>query len=284
MARTLASRAAVRELLASLDLAPVHRLGQNFLVSEAVLSRILRTARLTGDDVVVEVGPGLGTLTCELLARVRAVVAIELDDGLAGALRRTCGDRLDRLALVHGDAARVGPEEIQAALEAVGVEEGPSALVANLPYSVAATVVLRMFETEPTIGRATVMVQREVADRMAATPGTKTYGAYTVKLALWAEVRGRFEVGRECFWPEPRVESAVVSLERRSCVPPDASAIAQVVDAAFAERRKTLANSLGHRGFDKGAVERALEGLGHDRRARAEALAPEEFVELARML
>ena len=168
----------------------------------------------------------------------------------------------------------------------------PTVLAANLPYNVAATIILQFFQTMPSLRCAVVMVQKEVADRIAAVPGTKAYGAYTVKLSLYGEVTGRFEVPPRCFMPAPHVDSAVVRIDRvdvsdaegEGAAPADAAAVARVVDAAFAQRRKTIRNSMSSNGFDKDALDAAFEACGISPTARAEALTTEDFIALAASL
>ena len=168
---------------------------------------------------------------------------------------------------------------LERVVEAMGGE--PELLVANLPYNVAATIILAFFERMPSIRRAVVMVQKEVADRIAAVPGTKAYGAYTVKLALHGQVTGRFEVPPRCFMPAPHVDSAVVRIDRRSEPLAASDEVARVVEAAFAQRRKTIRNSMSSNGFDKGELDRALAATGIAPTARAETLSVEEFIRLA---
>lgn len=292
----LATPSATRGVLERFGLAAKHRLGQNFLVNDAVIGRILALAELADHDVVLEVGPGIGTLTVAMLPRAAAVVAVEADRSLAPALAETCAQDSDRLALVFGDALRVGPEELAAALASLrreGLAALPNKLVANLPYQVAATLVLRVLDTMPSVSRAVVMVQAEVADRMAASPGGKEYGAYTAKLALRARPTGRFEVAAGNFMPPPHVSSAVIRLDRAPLHDPDTGELlderqiarcSQLIDAAFAQRRKTIRNSMSAQGFEKGALDGAFARADIDGRRRAETLAPEEFVRLARVL
>lgn len=275
----LANPRETRAVLEAHDLAPRHRLGQNFLVSDDVIGRILSLAELAPEDVVYEVGPGIGTLTVALLPRVARVVAVEADRSLPQVLARTCAQDSEKLCLVQGDALRMDAEQLEAASGEV-----PTKLVSNLPYAVAATLVLDVLQHMPTIGRLVVMVQAEVADRIAAVPGTKAYGAYTAKLALWGQVTGRFEVGPGNFMPPPHVDSAVVRIDR---VPPacdDPVAVAQVIDAAFAQRRKTIRNSMAAKGFEKSALDVAFEEAGIDPRARAETLTPADFIRLSQAL
>jgi 16S rRNA (adenine1518-N6/adenine1519-N6)-dimethyltransferase len=256
------------------------RLGQHFLVDDNVIARILDLADLAGDETVLEVGPGIGTLTVALCDAAGAVVAVERDAELEPVLAETTSG-CSRFALVHADAVEVTPERIAAPFGP------PVALVANLPYAVAATVVLRLFEELPSLRQATVMVQSEVADRMSAVPSTKDYGSYTVKLHLRARPVGRFQVARGCFLPPPRVDSAVLRRERLAEEPdPDlVLAAARVADAAFAQRRKTIRNSLKARlGDDPAVIETALAAAGIDGSVRAETLGPDAFLALAQAL
>jgi 16S rRNA (adenine1518-N6/adenine1519-N6)-dimethyltransferase len=276
----LATPSATIAVLKRHGLATKKSLGQHFLVDDNAVGRIIELAALHGDETVLEIGPGIGTLTAALCQHAGAVVAVERDAELLPALAETtaaCG----RFAVVRADAVAVSAEAIA---EPFGP---PVALVANLPYAVAATVVLRFFEELPSIQTATVMVQTEVADRMAATPGGKEYGSYTVKLRLRAEPAGRFAVSRGCFLPPPRVDSAVLRLDRRSlCDDPELLRdAARAADAAFAQRRKTIRNSLRSAlEADAAAVDAALESAGIDGGLRAETLAPERFLALATAL
>lgn len=276
----LATPSATIAVLKRHGLATKKSLGQHFLVDDNVVGRIIDLAALTGDETVLEVGPGLGTLTAALCASAGAVVAVERDSELLPVLTETTAG-CPRLAIVRADAVAVSPEALA---EPFGP---PVSLVANLPYAVAATVVLRFFEEIPSLLSATVMVQAEVADRMAASPGTKAFGSYTVKLRLLAAPAGRFAVSRTCFLPAPRVDSSVLRLERRPlCDDPtlirDAAFVAQ---AAFAQRRKTIRNSLRSAlGAESGALDSALEAACIDGSLRAETLEPERFLALAAAL
>lgn len=276
----LASPSATRAALERHGLATKKRLSQHFLVDDNIVGRILSLAALRGDEVVLEVGPGLGTLTVALCGHAGAVVAIERDADLLPVLRETTSE-CPRVALIVGDALGVSVQEIEVPFGA------PTALVANLPYSVAATVLLHLFETLPSLETAVVMVQSEVADRIAAGPGTKDYGAYTIKLRLLAETVGRFDVARGCFLPPPRVDSAVVRIERRP-LSDDEEALrlaAGAAEAAFAHRRKTIRNSLKTAlNVETAAVEGALMDAGIDGGERAERLAPGAFLILGKSL
>ena len=273
----LATPSATIEVLKRHGLATKKSLGQHFLIDDNVVGRILELAALTGEETVLEVGPGLGTLTVALCANAGAVVAVERDAQLLSALAATTAE-CSRLSVVRADAVVVEPETLSAPFGP------PSALVANLPYAVAATVVLRFFQELPALSSATVMVQSEVADRMAAIPGIKQYGSYTVKLRLLAAPAGRFTVARSCFLPPPRVDSAVLRLERRplSTDPILLAAASRLADAAFAQRRKTVRNSLRSAlGCDAAILDHALAQANIDGSLRAEMLEPERFLALA---
>jgi 16S rRNA (adenine1518-N6/adenine1519-N6)-dimethyltransferase len=217
-----------------------------------------------------------------MLPRVCTVVAVEADHSLPPVLEDTCARDGEKLTLVQGDALRVTPQEL-----AVAAGAEPNKLVSNLPYQVAATVILGALQNMPSVRRVVVMVQAEVADRISAQPGTKAYGAYTAKLALYGQVTGRFEVGPGNFMPPPHVDSAVVRIDRAPmpCEDlEDLGQVAQVIDAAFAQRRKTIRNSMAAKGFDKTVLDEAFAAAGIDPRARAESLSPADFVHLARAI
>lgn len=275
----LANPTATREMLEAFGLATKHRLGQNFLIDNHVIERIMDLAELTGEECVLEVGPGIGTLTLALVQEAAHVTSIEMDSELEQVLSAHAMDH-DNFSFIMGDALATSPEMIA---EASG--GAPTVLVANLPYNVAATIILQFFQTMPSLERAVVMVQKEVADRIAAKPGTKTYGAYTVKLSLYGDVTGRFEVPPRCFMPAPHVDSAVVRIDRVQTPAEGGAASAEdvacVVDAAFAQRRKTIRNSMGSNGFEKAALDRAFELCGVAPTARAETLTTSTFIELA---
>jgi 16S rRNA (adenine1518-N6/adenine1519-N6)-dimethyltransferase len=276
----LANPSATRAVLERHGLALKKSLGQHFLIDDNIVGRIIALAGIQAGTPVLEIGPGIGTLTSALCAVSGAVTAVERDRALLPALDELAAS-CPSLRVVSGDAVSVRPEDLDTPLGP------PIALVANLPYAVAATVVLRFFEEMPAIRSATVMVQSEVADRMAASPGGKEYGSYTVKLRLLAEPAGRFAVARTCFMPPPRVDSAVLRLERvtRPEPPELLVATARLADAAFAQRRKTLRNSLiATSGYGAAAIDAALSATETDGRRRAETLTPDEFVSLASAL
>jgi 16S rRNA (adenine1518-N6/adenine1519-N6)-dimethyltransferase len=256
------------------SVSPRKELGQHFLVDENILGVIGRLAELAPEDVVLEIGPGLGVLTRFLADRVAHVHAIELDRTLEPQLREALGDR-GNVSLHFGDALR---------FDHGSLEPAPRKLVANLPYNVATPLVAESLDGLPSIERWCVMVQREVADRFFAEPGTKAYGAVSVLVRLAAERTGFHPVSRTVFRPRPNVDSALVAFRRRE-LPADFGRIKRVVGAAFAHRRKTLPNSLELAGLatrDRAAA--ALAVLGRPADTRAEALAPDDFVMLARAL
>jgi 16S rRNA (adenine1518-N6/adenine1519-N6)-dimethyltransferase len=267
--------AAIRELAQQLDLRPTKTLGQNFLHDANTIRRIVRTADLRPDDVVLEVGPGLGSLTLGLLPAAARVLAVEIDPRLAELLPRTVHQRrpdlADRLTVVTADALRVrelpGPP--------------PTALVANLPYNVAVPVLLHLLELLPSLDRALILVQAEVAERLAAPPGGSAYGVPSVKAAWYGEVRRAGAVGRKVFWPEPNVDSGLVALVRRPPPPGDRLATFAVIDAAFAMRRKSLRAALARWAGSPAAAEARLRAAGIDPAARGEQLSVTDFARLA---
>jgi 16S rRNA (adenine1518-N6/adenine1519-N6)-dimethyltransferase len=257
-----------------LPIAPSKDLGQHFLVDENILGVIGRLAELGANDVVLEIGPGLGVLTAFLADRVDLVHAVEIDTSLEPHLRERLGGR-DNVRLRFEDAVRLDPATL---------DPLPTKLVSNLPYKVATPVVLESFERLPTLERWCVMVQREVADRFFAEPGTKAYGAVSVLVQLAAERTGFHRVARTVFFPRPRVDSALVAF-RRKLLPPDYAHVKRVVTAAFAHRRKTLPNSLElARVASRAEATAALAQLGRPESTRAEALSPLELATLARAL
>jgi 16S rRNA (adenine1518-N6/adenine1519-N6)-dimethyltransferase len=267
----------VRRLVASLDLRPTKILGQNFVVDPNTVQRIVRTAELAADDVVIEVGPGLGSLTLALLPVVSRVVAVEIDPVLAAALRPTVAvrspDLVDRLEVITADAMAVSGDLIPA----------PTALVANLPYNVSVPVLLHLLEVLPSLRTGLVMVQAEVADRLVAGPGSRTYGSPSVKAAWWAELRRAGAVPRSVFWPVPNVDSGLVAFTRRQ--PPETTAsrreVFAVIDAAFAQRRKTLRAALAGWAGSAAAAETALVTAGIDPKLRGEQLDVLSFARIA---
>jgi 16S rRNA (adenine1518-N6/adenine1519-N6)-dimethyltransferase len=249
-------------------------LGQHFLVDENILGVIGRLAELKAEDVVLEVGPGLGVLTRYLAMRVARVVAVEIDRSLEPRLTAELHGAAN-VEIVFGDAL---------ALDLAAFRPPPVKLVANLPYNIATPIVVESLDGLPSLERWCVMVQREVADRFFAETGTKAYGAVSVLVQLATKRAGFHPVSRTVFRPRPNVDSALVALERRA-LPRDYRQIKRVVQGAFAHRRKTLVNSLALVGVtSREAAAAALAELGLDPAARAEELLPERFVELARLV
>ncbi|MGH3347487.1 MAG: 16S rRNA (adenine(1518)-N(6)/adenine(1519)-N(6))-dimethyltransferase RsmA [Nocardioides sp.] len=272
--------AEVRSLAATLDLRPTKQRGQNFVIDANTVRRIVRESGVTDRDVVVEVGPGLGSLTLALLAVAERVVAIEVDPVLAERLPATIAEfapeQADRCEVLLADALRIdgvpGP--------------APTALVANLPYNVSVPVLLHLLALLPSLERGLVMVQSEVADRLAAPPGSKVYGLPSVKAAWYADVRRAGAIGRTVFWPAPNVDSGLVAWTRRD---PPTSRVSRedvfaVVDAAFAHRRKGLRGALRSLAGSTEAAERALVAAGIEPLARGESLRIEDFVRVAEEL
>jgi 16S rRNA (adenine1518-N6/adenine1519-N6)-dimethyltransferase len=269
----------VREIAGRLGVRPSKRLGQNFVIEPGTVRRIAALASLRPGDVVLEVGPGLGSLTLALLeAGPAGVIAVEVDPTLAGELPRTVASRAPglagRLTVIRGDALDLGERDLPAT---------PSALVANLPYNVAVPVLLHLLAAVPSLQRGLVMVQAEVADRMCASPGSRVYGAPSVKLAWYAAARPAGTVPRTVFWPVPNVDSRLVAFTRRDPPPTPASReeVFAVVDAAFGQRRKTLRAALAGWAGPPGEAERLLRAAGIDPGARGESLSVAEFARLA---
>lgn len=282
MPAQLLGPAEIRSLAERLDVTPTKKLGQNFVVDPNTVRRIVAAADVRADDHVVEVGPGLGSLTLGLLDAAARVTAVEIDPRLAAELPATVARRApeaaEHLEVLNRDALRIGAGELDA----------PDALVANLPYNVAVPVLLHMLATFPTIRRVLVMVQAEVADRLAAAPGSRIYGVPSVKAAFYGEVRRAGAIGKNVFWPAPNVASGLVAV---TCHTPGAvdweldeatrARVFPLVDAAFAQRRKTLRAALsGHFG-SAAAAEEALVAAGIDPRQRGEKLGVADFVRLA---
>jgi 16S rRNA (adenine1518-N6/adenine1519-N6)-dimethyltransferase len=271
---SLLGPAEIRELAARLGVAPTKRLGQNFVHDPNTVRRIVAAAGLDPGDVALEVGPGLGSLTLGLLPAVRHVHAVEIDPVLAGALPETAGEAAN-LTVHTADALRITAADLG--------EPPPTALVANLPYNVAVPVVLHLLAALPGLRHGLVMAQKEVADRLTAGPGSKVYGVPSVKLAWYAAARPAGRVPPSVFWPVPNVESGLVAFTRRE--PPRADVpraeVFRVIDAAFAQRRKTLRAALA--GWAGGADRAAavLAAAGVDPGARGESLAVGQFAAIA---
>ncbi|WP_281897103.1 16S rRNA (adenine(1518)-N(6)/adenine(1519)-N(6))-dimethyltransferase RsmA [Phytohabitans aurantiacus] len=273
MTQHLLGPAEIRELAARLGVRPTKKLGQNFVHDPNTVRRIVAAAGLDADDVAVEVGPGLGSLTLGLLAAARHVHAVEIDPVLAGALAETAGHP-DSLTVHRADALRISTADLT---------PPPTALVANLPYNVAVPVVLHLLAELPSLRHGLVMVQKEVADRLVAGPGSKVYGIPSLKLAWYASSRSAGKVPPAVFWPVPNVDSGLVAFTRRD--PPRADVnrdrVFAVVDAAFAQRRKTLRAALAGWAGSPDRAAAALVAAGVDPGARGESLTIGQFADIA---
>ncbi|WP_406692712.1 16S rRNA (adenine(1518)-N(6)/adenine(1519)-N(6))-dimethyltransferase RsmA [Saccharopolyspora sp. ID03-671] len=274
---SLLGPADVRRLADELGIKPTKKLGQNFVHDPNTVRRIVSAAEVGADDVALEVGPGLGSLTLALLPAAGSVVAVEIDPVLAERLPRTAREfapqLADRLTVLPADALRVRAEEFP---------KPPTALVANLPYNVAVPVVLHLLAELPSLRHGLVMVQSEVAERMAAEPGSRVYGVPSAKAAWYADVRRAGPVPRKVFWPVPNVDSGLVAFER---VDPPSSApredVFRVVDAAFAQRRKALRGALSGWAGSAARAEELLRAARIDPMARGEQLRIADFARIA---
>ena len=289
-----ATPSATREVLERHGLYTKYAFGQNFLVNDDVVRKIVDLAEVSPIDHVLEVGPGIGTLTAALLQKAGHVTSVEMDHDLPAVLKDTLAPWLGGFTLLEMD----GLDLTQQILEGIVAKENdghlPDKLVSNLPYAVAATIVLDYLQRFDFLQSATVMVQKEVADRMMAKPGSKVYGAYTVKLALYARSAGRFSVAPGNFFPPPHVESAVVRLDRmtptgdegRPISPELQRAACTMADAAFATRRKTLANSCKNFFSSSPEMQAALPQIfseaGIDPRRRGETLNLDDFIRMGK--
>lgn len=275
-ASTLLGATEIRALAASLNATPTKKLGQNFVIDPNTVRRIVTQAHVCETDVVVEIGPGLGSLTLALLPNVAKVLAVEIDPVLAGALPATIAlhapSLKDNLTVINADAMRIDT-----------LPANPTHLVANLPYNVSVPVVLHFLETFPSLQEILVMVQAEVADRMAAGPGSKIYGVPSVKMAWYGDVTKAGSVGRNVFWPAPNVDSGLVRLVRkdREFDPNLRELTFAIVDAAFGQRRKTLRTALGSVLGSPQSVENILRDAGIESGLRGEQLSLQDFVAIA---
>ena len=268
----------VRRLAEELDIRPTKKLGQNFVHDPNTVRKIVTAAVLEEDDIVLEVGPGLGSLTLALLPKAQQVVAVEIDPPLAQRLPQTVSEmdpeNAAKLHVVLKDAMKVTQKDLPAQ---------PTAIVANLPYNVAVPVVLHLLSELPTLRKGLVMVQAEVADRMAAKPGNKIYGVPSVKLAWYAEAKKAGSIGKNVFWPAPNVDSGLVWFQRheKPLSTVDRSRLFQIVDAAFAQRRKTLRAALKGWAGSAEKVDELLQKAGIDPQQRGEQLSVIDFIRIA---
>jgi len=272
---TLLGAAQIRELAAQLDLKPSKSLGQNFVIDSNVCTKIVRTAGVTSDDIALEIGPGLGSLTLAMLEVAQSVIAVEIDSRLAQQLPITVAQHFEHpenLTVINMDALAV--DELPVA---------PTVLVANLPYNVSVPVLLHLLEKFPTLRTGVVMVQAEVADRLAAKPGGNEYGIPSVKAAWWADVKYVGTVSRSIFWPAPNVDSKLVGFTRRETAGAEESRakVFTIIDAAFAQRRKMLRSALSSLYGSSSAAEAILIKAGIDPTLRGEALQIESFCKIA---
>ena len=272
----LLGAAEIRELAAALDLNPSKSLGQNFVHDGNTCLKIVRTAGVRPDDVALEIGPGLGSLTLAMMQEAKAVVVVEIDKRLADQLPITAAkhaDNPEKLTVINEDALQIDSLPLD-----------PTVLIANLPYNVSVPVFLHMLEKFPTLRTGVVMVQAEVADRLAASPSTKEYGVPSVKAAWWADVTGAGVVSRQIFWPVPNVESKLVAFTRRATPGDEAlrKRTFEIIDLAFAQRRKMLRSALSSRYGGSAPAEAILNGAGIDATLRGEALEISAFVSIAR--
>ncbi len=272
---TLLGAAQIRELASALDLKPSKSLGQNFVIDSNVCTKIVRTAAVGPTDVALEIGPGLGSLTLALLESAESVIAVEIDPRLAQQLPLTVADLFEhpeKLTVINKDALAIHT-----------LPKDPTVLVANLPYNVSVPVLLHLLEVFPTLRTGVVMVQAEVADRLAAKPGTKDYGIPSVKAAWWADVKGAGSVSRSVFWPAPNVDSKLVGFTRRP-TPGDEELrkkVFTIIDAAFAQRRKMLRSALSTLYGSSSAAEEILIRAKIDPTLRGEALEIDGFCAIA---
>ena len=272
---TLLGAAQIRELAAQLDLKPSKSLGQNFVIDSNVCTKIVRTAGVTSDDIALEIGPGLGSLTLAMLEVAQSVIAVEIDSRLAQQLPITVAQHFEHpenLTVINMDALAVNELPV-----------APTVLVANLPYNVSVPVLLHLLEKFPTLRTGVVMVQAEVADRLAAKPGGKEYGIPSVKAAWWADVKNVGTVSRSIFWPAPNVDSKLVGFTRRETAGSEKSRakVFTIIDAAFAQRRKMLRSALSSLYGSSSAAEAILIKAGIDPTLRGEALQVESFCKIA---
>ncbi len=266
----------IRSLAAELDLRPTKKLGQNFVIDPNTIRKIVAASHLEQTDKVVEIGPGLGSLTLGLLEKVDHLVAIEFDEKLANRLAQTLKQKAPEKScqIIHADAMDVTELDFQ-----------PDALVANLPYNISVPVILHFLENFPSISKVLVLVQAEVAARLVAGPGSKTYGSPSVKLAWYGKASSAGVVSRNIFWPVPNVDSALVYFEKRPVPLPTQlrAEVFRVIDGAFAQRRKTLRQALSSWAGSPDQAEQILISAGVSPQARGEDLSINDFIEVAKL-
>ena len=265
----------IRSLASELDLRPTKKLGQNFVIDPNTIRKIVAAAQLSSSDKVVEIGPGLGSLTLGLLEKADQLIAIEFDQKLAGRLGKTLEQKAPEKScqIVQADAMNVTELDFE-----------PDALVANLPYNISVPVILHFLESFPSISKVLVLVQSEVAARLVAGAGSKTYGSPSAKLAWYGKATSAGVVSRSIFWPVPNVDSALVYFEKRSTPLPTSlrPEVFRVIDGAFAQRRKTLRQALSAWAGSPDQAEQILVKAGVSPQARGEDLSIDEFIEVAK--
>ncbi|MFM2144930.1 MAG: hypothetical protein RI899_718 [Actinomycetota bacterium] len=274
---TLLGAAEIRELAQELGIKPAKSLGQNFVIDANICRKIVRTAGVTSSDIALEIGPGLGSLTLALLEEAKEVIAVEIDERLATRLPQTVEQHNQssaQFSVIHQDALTLKTLPL-----------APTVLVANLPYNVSVPVLLHLLEIFPTLKSGVVMVQAEVADRLAAKPGTKEYGIPSVKAAWWADLHGAGSISRSVFWPIPGVDSKLVSFSRHQPLGDEALRLKvfTLIDAAFAQRRKMLRSALSGIYGSSAAAEKSLIEAGVDPTLRGESLLVNDFCAIARL-
>ena len=275
MAPTLGNPKNTIEILNKYSFVFQKKYGQNFLIDTRVLEKIIDAAEITKEDFVLEIGPGIGTLTQALAETGAAVTAVELDDHLLPVLDKTL-EHYDNVRVVHGDILRIDIEEV--------MNHQPFTVCANLPYYITTPIIMKLLEQKLPIKRIVVMVQKEVAERMVAEPGHKIYGALSVSVQYYTKPQMLFEISPKCFMPAPEVTSAVVAMDVRQEPPvnlTDEKRFFQVVKAAFQQRRKTFANALKNTGMSKEQIVQVLEKSGIDGKRRGETLSLQEFADVA---
>jgi len=272
---SLLGAAEIRELAEALDLKPSKSLGQNFVIDANVCRKIVRTAGVTSSDIALEIGPGLGSLTLAMMEIAKEVIAVEIDSRLAKQLPITAAahsEKIEPLTVINQDALTIN-----------SLPANPTVLVANLPYNVSVPVFLHLLEVFPSLRTGVVMVQAEVADRLAAKPNSKEYGIPSVKAAWWADVNGAGSVSRSIFWPAPNVDSKLVAFTRRQTPGDEAlrKKVFAIIDLAFAQRRKMLRSALSSMYGGSAAAEAVLAAAGIDPTLRGEALDIHAFCKIA---
>jgi 16S rRNA (adenine1518-N6/adenine1519-N6)-dimethyltransferase len=271
----LLGAAEIREIAERIGVRPTKKLGQNFVVDANTCRKIVKSADVGPQDIALEIGPGLGSLTLAMLESAKEVIAIEIDDRLAAELPETAkrhGFDSDKLTIINQDAMGISTLPVE-----------PTVLVANLPYNVSVPVLLRFLELFPTLRSGVVMVQSEVADRLVAKPNSKTYGSPSVKATWWADLSSAGTVSRSIFWPVPNVDSSLVRFVRHQSAGDEAlrKVVFKIIDAAFAQRRKMMRAALSDMCGSSAAASAIIESSGIDPTIRGEALELSDFIKIA---